>query len=223
MRIRILCLAALTLWSVGCNRQNGQSVSAATPADSTAGTGGAVAGAPNPAPAAPSVSDIPAGTALRVRLGDSLDTRRTRSGSHFVAFLDDPIVSGDRVIVPKGTEFRGHVVAARRSGRLKGRATLEVALDSFQLRGSTYEIATSDAGRTSSRHLKRNVAIIGGGSGAGAAIGAVAGGGVGALIGAGAGAAAGTTGAFITGKKDVRLPAETRIVFSLKSAVEVRG
>ena len=37
------------------------------------------------------------------------------------------------------------------------------------------------------------------------------------------GAAAGTTGAFITGKKDVRLPAETRVVFSLRNPVDVRG
>lgn len=221
MRIRILCLAALALWAVGCNRQRAQNTAVAAPAEQTAN--GSAAPAVAAAPVMPVVEDIPAGTALRVRLANGLDTRRSRRGSRFVAFLDEPIVSGNRVIVPKGTEFHGHVVEARRSGRLKGRATLEVALDSFQLDGSTYEISTGVAGRSSGRHLKRDIAIIGGGSGAGAAIGAVAGGGVGALIGAGAGAAAGTTGAFITGRKDVRLPPETRIEFSLKSPVEVRG
>jgi hypothetical protein len=175
------------------------------------------------APKADTVSNIPAGTRLRVRLASSLDTKRNQAGSPFMAVLDDPIVSGDRVIVPEGTEFRGHVVEARRSGRLKGRAVLEVALDSFQLRGNIYRISTSDAERLSGRHRNRNIAIIGGGSGGGAAIGAAAGGGVGALIGAGAGAAAGTTGALITGKKDVRLPVETQIVFVLKRPVEVRG
>ena len=50
-----------------------------------------------------------------------------------MAFLDAPVVEGDRVIIPQGTEFHGHVVEARRSGRLKGRATMEVTLDSFQL------------------------------------------------------------------------------------------
>jgi hypothetical protein len=96
-------------------------------------------------------------------------------------------------------------------------------LDSFRLHGMTYSIATGADARTSNFHRKRNAVAIGGGSGAGGAIGAIAGGRVGALIGAGAGAAAGTTGAFITGRKNVRLPVETPLVFSLRNAVTLRG
>jgi hypothetical protein len=98
---------------------------------------------------------------------------------------------------------------------------LELALESFELRGATYRIATAVSYRTSGAHKKRNLALIGGGSGFGAAVGAVAGGGAGALIGAGAGAAAGTTGALVTGRKNVRLPAETPLVFSLRSDVSL--
>jgi hypothetical protein len=158
-----------------------------------------------------------------VRLGERLDTKHSRQGERFVAYLDEPIVEGDRVVVPKNTVFHGHVVVARSSGRLKGRAYLGVTLDSFSLHGTTYAIATAEDVRASGRHRKRNMAIIGGGSGSGAAIGAVAGGGVGALIGAGAGAVAGTAGAFITGRRDVTLPVETPLVFSLRSAVAVGG
>jgi len=164
---------------------------------------------------------IPARTRIRVRLAESLDTRNSRPGERFVAYLDEPIVSGDRVVVPKGTTFEGRVTEAKRSGRLKGRAYLGVTLDSFRLHGATYTIATGADVRSSSSHKKRSVAAIGGGSGTGAAIGAIADGGVGALIGAGAGAAAGTVGALITGRKNVRLPAETTLVFSLRSAVTV--
>jgi hypothetical protein len=146
-----------------------------------------------------------------------------RTGERFSAYLDEPIVSGNRVVIPKGTLFRGHVVQAKSSGRLKGRAYLGLTLDSFRLHGTTYTIATGADTRTSSSHRKRNAVAIGGGSGAGGAIGAIAGGGVGALIGAGAGAAAGTTGAFITGRKNVRLPVETPLLFSLRNAVTVRG
>ncbi len=106
---------------------------------------------------------------------------------------------------------------------MRGRAYLGITLDSFHLRGETYRIATGADVRSSRSHKKRNLAIIGGGSGAGAAIGAVAGGGVGALIGAGAGAVAGTTGAFITGKRNVKLRVETPLVFSLRTTVTVRG
>jgi hypothetical protein len=114
------------------------------------------------------------------------------------------------------------VVEARASGRFKGRAVLGLTLESFQFHGATYRIATAENDRTSSAHKKRNAVFIGGGTGLGAAVGAVAGG-TGALIGAGVGAAAGTAGAFITGRKDVKLPAETPLVFSLRSGVTVRS
>jgi len=168
-------------------------------------------------------SVIPARTRIRVRLGESLNSKNSRVGERFSAYLDEPIISGDRVVVPKGTLFRGHVVEAKSSGRLRGRAYLGVTLDSFRLHGATYAIATAPDVRASGSHKKRNAIAIGGGSGTGAAIGGIAGGGVGALIGAGAGAAAGTTGAFITGRKNVRLPVETPLVFSLRNEVTVRG
>jgi outer membrane lipoprotein SlyB len=76
--------------------------------------------------------------------------------------------------------------------------------------------------RITGNHKKRDIGIIGGGAGVGAAIGAIAGGGKGAAIGAAAGAAAGTAGAAATGKMDVRIPAETVMVFTLQSPVRVR-
>ncbi len=183
----------------------------------------------SPVPAAGEVAvanpvvNIPAGTRIRVRLGQSLDSKHSRPGERFVAYLDYPVISGDRVVVPKGTAFEGHVIEAKSSGRLRGRAYLGVKLDSFRLHGYTYPITTAADVRASKSHKRRNLAIIGGSAGTGATIGAVAGGGVGAAIGAGAGAAAGTTTAFITGKKNVRLPVETPLVFSLRGAIAVRG
>jgi hypothetical protein len=95
-------------------------------------------------------------------------------------------------------------------------------LFSFEVEGETYDIRTQAVTRVSGSHRDRNAALIGGGSGAGALVGALAGGGKGALIGAGAGAAAGTVGAAATGKKDVFLPVETRLQFRLKEPVFVR-
>jgi outer membrane lipoprotein SlyB len=75
--------------------------------------------------------------------------------------------------------------------------------------------------RVSADHKRRNLGFIGGGSALGAAIGAIAGGGKGALIGAGAGAAAGTAGAAATGKRNIHLPAETPLSFSLQRPVNL--
>jgi len=164
---------------------------------------------------------LKAGTQIRVRLGDSINTARNSTGDKFTATLDSPISVNEKTVVPKGTTFHGHVTTAAESGRLKGRAVLGVTLDSFDLNGKTYRIETSSASRASAGHKKRNAVLIGGGSGLGAALGAIAGGGKGALIGAGAGAAAGTAGAAATGKEDVSIPVETLLNFSLRAPVRL--
>lgn len=169
---------------------------------------------------APEVT-VPAGTPLHVRLDQALDTKRSRAGETFTATLAEPVVVAEQTVVPKGTEFRGHVTTSDASGRLKGRAVLGVTLDSFDLKGKSYKIDTSADNRASTGHKKRNGLLIGGGAGLGAALGAVAGGGAGALIGAGAGAAAGTAGAAATGKKNVGFPAETLFTFSLRAPVRI--
>jgi hypothetical protein len=166
---------------------------------------------------------LDAGMAIPVRLQETLDTRRNRAGDRFTATLDEPLVSGDRVIVPKGTLFSGHITQASSSGRFKGHAVLALTLDSFQVNGQTYHVRSTSSLRQSRGHKKRNWLWTGGGAGGGAAIGAAAGGGAGALIGAGAGAAAGTVGAAITGKRQVQLPTETRITFKLRSPIELAG
>ena len=164
---------------------------------------------------------IPGGTSVRVRLSSTIDTSRNRAGDGFSATLDTPVTRDGRVLLPKGTRFRGHLTESKSSGRLRGRASLALTLDSFDWNGKTYEVGTSSVVRASEDHKRRNIGLIGGGGGIGAAIGAIAGGAKGALIGAGAGAAAGTAGAAATGKRNIRLPVETPLTFTIRRAVEL--
>lgn len=214
-RILGSALSVLVLAVAGCNR--GQVTPVA--ADSTALTAAPTSAAPRTGRRSDLV--LEPGTNIRVRLAQTIDTKRNRAGDRFSATLDEPLVVGDRVAVPRGTPFEGHVVTSAESGRFKGRAALALRLDSFSLRGVTYDVTTNRPTRVSRGHKKRNWLWIGGGSSGGAAIGAVAGGGAGALIGAGAGAAAGTVGAAFTGKRHVVLPVESPVTFALQAPVAV--
>jgi hypothetical protein len=215
----VICILLTAL--AGCNRQKIASVQAAenTTATSGAAENSTPAARADPAAVAPQPVTLPAGTRVRVRLQEALDTRRSRAGDRFTAVLDEPLVSGDRVIVPTGTEFAGHIVRSKPSGRFKGRAVLAVQLDSFTENGQTYPIRSTSSARASAGHKRHALAWIGGGSGGGAAIGALAGGGAGALIGAGAGAVGGTVASAITGKRQVHLPAEYELRFTLSEPV----
>jgi len=181
--------------------------------------GAATAEAP-PAPA-PHAVELVAGTVVAVRLERALSTVRNRAGDTFEATLDDPIVVNDKPVLDHGTKFMGHVTTSTPSGRLEGRAVLGITLDAFTTNGQRYPIKTSLDIRRSENHKKRNIQVIGGGSGIGALIGGIAGGGKGAAIGAAVGAGAGTGAAAATGKKDIEIPAETLFRFSLKSPVTI--
>jgi len=156
-------------------------------------------------------------------LEQTLDTKRNRQGDRFLASLIQPIRADGAVVVPRGTHCSGRLVESKPSGRLKGRARMSLTLDSFDLNGTRYDFSSNRVGRQSGRHRKRNLVLIGGGSGVGTAIGAVAGGPVGALIGAGVGGVAGTAGAAITGKKNVRLPVETTLAFYQRTPLSIKN
>jgi hypothetical protein len=175
----------------------------------------------------PQHADVPqrltasTGTLVRVRLNSALRTGMTRPGDRFTGVLTAPIMSGGAVLVPRGATVSGLVRASQPSGRLNGRAVMSLALDSVEVGGRPVPLSTDNLVRTSDRHRRRNIAIIGGGSGVGALIGGLAGGGAGALIGAGAGAAAGTAGALVTGKKQTGFPAESVVVFRLRRPLRI--
>jgi hypothetical protein len=164
---------------------------------------------------------VPEETAIHVTLDQGISSNQNRPGDHFEATISEPVVLNDKTVIPQGTPVEGIVVDARPSGHLMGRAHLQLALESMQLNGKTYDLRTSSSYRRGGDHKKRNWAWIGGGAGGGALIGAAAAGGKGALIGGPIGAGAGTAVAYFTGKKDIHLRPETRLEFRLNQPVIV--
>lgn len=211
-----LCLTAIVALSgVGCGWD-----SSAQAAGAVTGTKTQVANAQIAKAVLPPLT-VPAGTTLAVRLDQTLGTDRNRPGDRFSGVLAAPVKAGDGVAVPKGALVSGIVRDAAPSGRLKGRALISLAVDRVEWNGHSYRVDTGAVARASGGHKRRNWTLIGGGSGVGALIGGIASGGTGALMGAGAGAAAGTVGAAFTGRKQVRIPAETVLTFRLREPFTV--
>jgi len=155
---------------------------------------------------------IPSGTNVNVRLGQTVSSDKARAGDTWSGTLADDVAANGRVVARRGDPVLGKVVDAKASGRLSGKADIELQLTSIN--GSP--VITSTVGSTGSGHKGRNAKAIGGGAAAGAIIGALAGGGKGAAIGAGAGGAAGTAGAAATGKKNVSFPVESILTFTIR-------
>jgi hypothetical protein len=164
---------------------------------------------------------LPEQTTIHVRLDQAVASDQNRPGDHFTATVSEPIVLDNKTIVPQGAEVEGVVVDAERSGRLKGRARLNLALDAVNINGTEYPLRTTSAVRVGGKHKNRNIALIGGAAGGGALIGAIAGGGKGALIGGPIGAGAGTAVALFTGRKNIHLRPETPLTFRLAEPVTI--
>jgi hypothetical protein len=191
----------------------------ATLANSQVNPNGQTDANPQAAATTPAPLTIPAGTSITVRLQQGLSSATAVPGQGFDAVVDEPIVLDDRTVIPVGTPVTGHVVIARRSGRLHHPGELGLTLDTVLINNQEIPLRTSRIVARGGSHKKRNLGWIGGGSGGGAIIGALAAGGKGALIGGGIGAVAGTTTAFITGKKNVGFSVERRLRFRLRRDV----
>lgn len=174
-----------------------------------------------PPPPQPVTVTVPEGTVLTVRTIDAIDSQTSRPGQNFTASLDAPIVVGDRIVVPKGQDVTLKLVNATSAGKFSGRSELTVSLESFAYQGKTYTVASSDVQEKGASRGKRSAAVIGGGAALGALIGGLAGGGKGAAIGAAVGGGGGTAVQAMTKGQQVKIPAETRLDFTLHAPVDV--
>lgn len=180
----------------------------------------APAAAPDPAKK-PAPITIPTGTVLSVLLSEAIEVDAAKTGQTFKALLDDPVMIGGKVVVPRGAPFVLQAAKVEQAGKFKGSDNIVLKANSFSLGGRKYDIVTTQVESKSGGEGKKTTRKVAGGAGLGAVIGGIAGGGTGAAIGAVAG---GATGAVVAsqGTASLKLPAETRLQFTLNAAVTVQ-
>jgi hypothetical protein len=219
MRVRVgtWMLSLFLVFAVGCNKPS-QSNSQ-NPDNSQANNAPANS---QPAESVPTTVTVPAGKVLTVRLADEVGSKVSQPGQTFGGSLARAVEVEGQVVIPAGTRVQGEVVDAKAMGHFAGGALLELKLDSIHVNGEQLPVETATVTETTKGKGKRTGVLIGGGAGVGAAIGAIAGGGKGAAIGALAGGGAGTAGSAYTGNKEIVLPAESAVAFTLRAPLRIR-
>lgn len=162
---------------------------------------------------------VPVGTNLKVRLEDTLSSKESRAGDKFTVTVLDPVRFNEATV-------RGHIASIKKSGRIKGRTTMNLAFDSITLAdGRTGTLhgyvtrvydskgkADEEGGVQSEGRGEQSIKRGAIGGTAGAIIGAIAGGGKGAAIGLIVGGAAGAGSLAVGGSKELKIESGTEML-----------
>jgi len=175
-----------------------------------------------PKPPEPRFAVIPDGTAIHVRLDQQLSTGVNKTGETFRAIVDQDVLVGGKVVVPRGSVVEGKLTNVERSGRVEGRAAMSMQLTNLELASQSYALQTNTLAFEAESTKKKDAAKVGIGAGVGAVIGAIAGGGKGAAIGAAVGGGAGGAAVVATRGKEVVLDSEQKLNFELRRELSIK-
>lgn len=171
---------------------------------------------------------LPAGTAIRMKMSNTITTDNRR-GDRFSGAVTEAVSYQGRVIIPVGSTVQGDVLRTSSPRRFKGKPMIDLHPELVTLpSGESYLISATvvDTGNPKALDVNeegqirgpghsRSDFVIGGiGTGFGAGVGALAAGPEGALIGAGIGATAGTV-RWLVNRNEMTIPAGTELILEL--------
>lgn len=163
---------------------------------------------------------VPVGTDLKVRINDTLSSKDSRIGDRFTATVIDPSRFDE-------ARVNGHISSIQKSGKIKGRTSMNLAFDSIELRDGRRGVmhgyvtrvygegsgrADNEGGVESGSRGKQTAKRAGIGATVGAIVGDIAGGGKGAAIGLIIGGAGGAGSLAINGSKELKIESGTEML-----------
>src|SRR5690348_3910668 len=163
---------------------------------------------------------VPVGTDLKVRINDTLSSKDSRVGDRFTATVIDPSRFDE-------ARINGHISSIQKSGKIKGRTSMNLAFDSVELRDGRRGVmhgyvtrvygegsgrADNEGGVESGSRTKQTVKRAGIGATVGAIVVGIAGGGRGAAIGLIIGGAGGAGSLAINGSKELKIDSGTEML-----------
>ena len=172
---------------------------------------------------------LPEGTALKVKLENTIATFSSKSGDPFSGRVTEAVMLDGKTVIPVGTTVQGRVTRASEPRRVTGKPTIgifpeTVVLPSgerFMLNATLVDTSlrngtdVNDEGQFKGKgHDGRDLSEIGMGTGGGMLVGGLIGGGKGMLIGGAVGATA-TVVHWLGKHNSAVLPAGTELVMEL--------
>src|SRR3990170_8328493 len=76
---------------------------------------------------------LPEGKKIHFTLNQTLSSDKSREGDKFSGVVSRNVRVGDKTVIPEGAVVRGTVTSVKRSGRVKGKAEMELSFDEIEL------------------------------------------------------------------------------------------
>lgn len=234
---RLIAMTGALAFAAACSaapEMASAEASSAKPAESTAGTVAVAHRADaSPAPASASVAEaavddyreitLPAGTVLPIDLDTPVGSDISRVEQRVEGRLRRAVTANGVRVLPAGTVVSGHVTAARRPGKVKGRGLIAMRFTRIDTPGAgTSRMSTASISRLAPATKEQDALKIVAPAAAGAVIGRIAGGKGAAKKGAVIGGAAGTGYVLSTRGKEVRLGKGANLSVRLTAPLTIR-
>lgn len=174
-------------------------------------------------------TSLPTGTAVKMKLDNTLTTFGSKAGDPFSARVTEAVVVDGKTVIPIGATVQGRVTKTSEPRRVAGKPTIAIFPenlvlpngDRFMLNASLVDTkrgrgsdVNSEGQFKGSGHDGKDVTEVGMGTGGGMLVGGLAGGGKGLLIGGAIGATA-TIAHWLGKHRSATLPAGTELVMEL--------